>query len=133
MREIKFRGKVKWNGQHFFSGDWIHGFYAYNELKDKHFILVERAHPMAIDSFFVEIEVEKETIGQYTGLKDKNGVEIYEGDIVQDINCDTYIIECDEEEARFILLEGNIMYGFCCFHTHKELEVIGNIHEVVNE
>ena len=68
MRELKCRAKVKWNGNHFFAGDWVEGFYAYKELTDEHVILVERANMNRPGSYFTEAEVIPETVGQYTEL-----------------------------------------------------------------
>lgn len=130
MREILFRGKRKDNGE------WVEGDLIRHYENQRRFIacdqLAYKYTECGIDRLVTERfhEVIPETVGQFTGLLDKNGKKIFEGDIVRNGNdLHKYVVEY-VDEYWYAFLFTDIETGEC-FHLYEfdVLEAVGNIHD----
>lgn len=130
MREILFRGKSKFDKDNkWVYGDLIQGENAYISTKEKFYSAVVSLGGHL--STFVEL-VDKKTIGQYTGLCDKNGTKIFEGDIVlADFEYKDERMEVIFYQCGFKLKSKNCeyYYDYSIHDESAELEVIGNIYD----
>ncbi|MGL4598531.1 MAG: YopX family protein [Bacteroidia bacterium] len=131
-RTVKFRGKDK------HTGEWIYstGFLQHSTGEVITMIVGE------LPNRFVTSPIVPETLGQFTGLKDRNGVEIYEGDKVkfmfftyherevEDLKTGTIVF--DDLGVLFQHEHGDYLAGLT-FYSESDIEVVGNIHDKPKE
>lgn len=133
MREILFRGKCE-DGT-----EWMEGFYA--KIENTTCILLpkgtERFEGIEDSTFYFlnpgcYVRVSSSTIGQFTGLHDKNGVRIFEGDVLRTSGEDFITADVGFDEGGYCaggLFLQSYLWDSVNGNTRIEAKIIGNIHD----
>lgn len=119
MRTIKFRAKCAQDSR--YAGEWVYGSCAQCEQSDDVLIICA-----ITDSCSCTFHVDPATVGQFTGLHDANGVEIYEGDLLLSHE-NSEVFEVVYDAPRFCFKDND--FGFRFLNHPENFGVVGNIHD----
>lgn len=132
MREILFRGK------RFYNGKWVYGIPVETEAENgvKEFIISRaqwESDDNSIDFLETDVyEIDPDTIGAFTGLTDKNGVKIFEGDVLESQDTKKIgLVAWIDRGAGFVCRYNTDFYdtnGLIGYRV-KRAKIIGNIHD----
>ena len=115
IENIKFRGKSKR------TGEWLYGDLEYNRKKD-----IARIHSYDDEGGYIgQQEVDKESIGQFTGLYDESGKAVFEWDLLSDYD---NVIEVVWHDAGFCYCNTNNIMPLRYLDV-EDRKVIGNIYD----